>query len=89
MLDEADRMLDMGFFDDIATIAKQCPAERQTLLYSATYPEGITQLSQQFMRAPKEVKLLTQHAPGQIEQRYYEVKSDERLLWINGQQRGQ
>src|SRR3990167_1193829 len=40
VLDEADRMLDMGFFDDIATVARQCPKERQTLLFSATYPEG-------------------------------------------------
>ena len=58
VLDEADRMLDMGFHDDIATVAKQCPAQRQTLLFSATYPDGIAKLSAAFMRQPKEVKLL-------------------------------
>ncbi len=79
VLDEADRMLDMGFFDDIAKVAKQCPKERQTLLFSATYPEGITKLAQQFMRAPKEVKVQVQHSASQIEQRFYEVKNDERL----------
>ena len=79
VLDEADRMLDMGFHDDIATIAKQCPKTRQTLLFSATYPEGIAQLSQQFMRTPKEVKVQAQHAASKIEQRFYEVRDDERL----------
>ncbi len=79
VLDEADRMLDMGFFDDIATVAKQCPKQRQTLLFSATYPEGITKLSAAFMREPKEVKLTQQHAATKIRQRFHEVKESERL----------
>ena len=79
VLDEADRMLDMGFFDDIATIAKQCPKQRQTLLFSATYPEGIAKLAAAFMREPKEVKLLAAHAAGKIRQLFFEVKESERL----------
>jgi len=79
VLDEADRMLDMGFFDDIATIAKQCPKQRQTLLFSATYPEGIAKLAAAFMREPKEVKLLAAHAAGKIRQLFFEVRGDERL----------
>jgi ATP-independent RNA helicase DbpA len=79
VLDEADRMLDMGFFDDIAVVAKQCPAQRQTLLFSATYPDGIGKLSAAFMRAPKEVKLLATHAAGKIRQRFYEVPEEQRL----------
>jgi ATP-independent RNA helicase DbpA len=79
VLDEADRMLDMGFFDDIVTVARQCPKERQTLLFSATYPEGIAKLANQFMREPLTVKVEAQHAGGQIEQRWYEVTDGERL----------
>jgi ATP-independent RNA helicase DbpA len=79
VLDEADRMLDMGFFDDIATVARQCPPVRQTLLFSATYPEGIVKLSAAFMRAPQQVTLTDVPAATQIRQRFYEVKEDERL----------
>ncbi len=50
-------MLDMGFADDIATIVQACPAKRQTLLFSATYPEGIARLAARFMRNPQEVTL--------------------------------
>jgi ATP-independent RNA helicase DbpA len=79
VLDEADRMLDMGFFDDIVKVAKQCPKTRQTLLFSATYPEGIAKLSAQFMRDPVTVKVEAQHTGNQIEQRWYEVKDSQRL----------
>ena len=73
VLDEADRMLDMGFFDDIATVARQCPATRQTLLFSATYPEGIEKLAQQFMREPQRIEVKSAQAGPAIEQRFYEV----------------
>ncbi|MBP7085257.1 MAG: ATP-dependent RNA helicase DbpA, partial [Giesbergeria sp.] len=83
VLDEADRMLDMGFFDDIATVARQCPKDRQTLLFSATYPEGIAKLSAQFMKAPVQITVQAQHAEGKIAQRWYEVKNSERLHTVS------
>ena len=73
VLDEADRMLDMGFFDDIATVTKQCPPERQTLLFSATYPQGIDKLAKQFMRAPERITVAPPETASLIEQRFYEV----------------
>ncbi len=79
VLDEADRMLDMGFAEDIAQVIAACPKARQTLLFSATYPEGVAQLAGRFMRDPQEVKLAERHAATQIRQRFYEVREDERL----------
>ncbi len=79
VLDEADRMLDMGFFDDIATVARHCPPQRQTLLFSATYPDGIAKLSAQFLRRPEHIRLESQHEAGKIRQRFFEVKEEERL----------
>ena len=79
VLDEADRMLDMGFFEDIRTVAQQCPKERQTLLFSATYPEGIAKLSAAFLRSPQEVKLSEAPKPTQIRQVFFEVTEAERL----------
>lgn len=79
VLDEADRMLDMGFYDAIADIIEQTPKRRQTLLFSATYPVGIKQLSSKFMRDPQQVKAEALHADSQIEQRFYEISPDERM----------
>ena len=69
----------MGFYDDIAYVAKQCPLERQTLMFSATYPEGITRLARHFLHNPHEVKLLEKHETTKIRQRFYEVSNEKRL----------
>ncbi|MNJ23199.1 ATP-dependent RNA helicase DbpA [compost metagenome] len=79
ILDEADRMLDMGFYDAIADIIGQTPKRRQTLLFSATYPAGIKQLASTFMRDPQTVKVEALHADSQIEQRFYEIAPEQRM----------
>ena len=79
VLDEADRMLDMGFYDSIAEIIEQTPSRRQTLLFSATYPSSIKQLSAKFMRDPQQVKAEAFHDDTQIEQRFYEIAPEERM----------
>ncbi|AKJ27394.1 ATP-dependent RNA helicase DbpA [Caldimonas brevitalea] len=79
VLDEADRMLDMGFADDIAQVIQHCPRQRQTLLFSATYPEGVSKLAGRYLRDPQEVKLTERHAATKIRQRFYEVTDSQRL----------
>jgi ATP-independent RNA helicase DbpA len=79
VLDEADRMLDMGFAEDIARMIGLCPTARQTLLFSATFADGVTKLAGRFLREPQEVKLTERHAATKIRQRFFEVKENERL----------
>ena len=68
ILDEADRMLDMGFYDDIMTIVRKLPKDRQTLLFSATMPDKIRQLARSIMRHPVEVQIAVSRPPETIKQ---------------------
>jgi ATP-independent RNA helicase DbpA len=75
VLDEADRMLDMGFLEEVGNILKQIPDTRNTWLFSATFPKPIRALSQQFQRNPAEVTVEAQHDASVIEQRFYKVET--------------
>ncbi len=71
ILDEADRMLDMGFFDDIVKIINYLPQKRQTLLFSATMPPKIRNLANRILRDPKEISLaIAKPAAGIVQQAY-------------------
>ncbi|MBT4763187.1 MAG: ATP-dependent RNA helicase DbpA [Bdellovibrionaceae bacterium] len=76
-LDEADRMLEMGFNEDIMKISSFLPKKRQSLLFSATYPETIRQLSAKIQKSAVEIKVDITHAADNIDQRFYEVKPDQ------------
>ncbi|MFC1787258.1 DEAD/DEAH box helicase, partial [Halobacteriota archaeon] len=73
VLDEADRMLDMGFLDDVTAIMSQCPRKKQTLLFSATIPPNIENLTRKFMNNPIRISLDCYVDPRLLKQVYYDV----------------
>ncbi len=78
VLDEADRMLDMGFHDDIMRVIKMMPRKRQTLLFSATYPDEIKKISDAIQIEPVDVRIEAVHDDKKIKQVFYEIKKGER-----------
>lgn len=83
VLDEADKMLDMGFFDALKQVISFCPAKRQTLLFSATFPSPIQQLATDFMHKPTLIKIDEALSPIEIEQKFFEVQhQDDKYLLL-------
>ena len=78
VVDEADRMLDMGFYDDIMRIIHFTPIQRQTLLFSATYPEQIKSISKSIQKNPLAVHAESTAAENKIKQVFYEIQKGER-----------
>ena len=79
ILDEADRMLDMGFYDDIMTIVRKLPKERQTIMFSATMPENIRRMARAIMREPKEVKIAVSRPPESIHQQHQFIDENKKV----------
>jgi len=79
VLDEADRMLEMGFVDDLASIIGRIPDTRQTLLFSATYPDDIEQLSGRFQRSPQRILVESKMTLDNIDERFFICQKADRL----------
>jgi ATP-independent RNA helicase DbpA len=76
VLDEADRMLDMGFQETLDKVIEQIPAQRQTLLFSATFPEQIQKIAKRIMHQPIMVQVESTHDNVSIEQHFYKIQDD-------------
>lgn len=83
ILDEADRMLDMGFSEDILTIVKHLPQKRQTLLFSATMPPKIRQFSQQILQQPEQISIALGKTAKGVSQYVYHVYDGQKEALVN------
>jgi ATP-dependent RNA helicase RhlE len=79
VLDEADRMLDMGFLADILKIMSFLPSKRQTLMFSATMPSKIGELAKRILHDPREVRLAVSRPADRIDQQFYMAKDEQKL----------
>ena len=82
ILDEADRMLDMGFYDDIMTIVRKLPKDRQTIMFSATMPDNIRRMAKAIMRDPREVQIAISRPPETIKQMHVFVNETEKTAKV-------
>jgi len=80
VLDEADRMLDMGFYDEIVKIGTNMPKNKQILLFSATFPEKIEKLAKALLKQPITIKVDTIQESDKIDEIFYEVENKNRAL---------
>jgi ATP-dependent RNA helicase DeaD len=83
VLDEADRMLNMGFIDDIRKIINSTPTDRQTMLFSATIPPPIRQLSRQYMKAPEYVEISTELETPDIDEYFVQVGDKQKFQMLS------
>lgn len=83
ILDEADRMLDMGFFDDIMKVVGRLPKERQTIMFSATLPPKIRMMAKQLLTDPKEVNIAISKPSESIDQGIYVCYENQKLPIVN------
>ncbi len=79
VLDEADRMWDMGFKNDVAKIVRACPTKRQTLLFSATISGDLADFAEKYMKAPVEISAENYVDTSKLKQIYYDVRDDEKF----------
>ncbi len=83
ILDEADRMLDMGFFDDIMRVVAQIPKERQTIMFSATLPPKIRKMAKELLTEPKEINIAISKPSESIDQGIYVCYENQKLGIVN------